>query len=178
MSETHAPILTAIAAMAANRVIGCQGRLPWHLPEDFQWFKSVTMGHVLVMGRKTFESIGRPLPGRETVVISRGGFAFPGVTVIQDLSELARWPEGRRLFICGGAQIYAFALPFCADLYLTQVLREAAGDVLFPPFEERFELAGVVKETPDFRILHLRNRRPQKLTAAPCGTAVAMQTPE
>lgn len=178
MSDTQSPILTAIAAMAANRVIGCQGRLPWHLPEDFQWFKSVTMGHVLVMGRKTFESIGRPLPGRETVVLSRGGFSHPGVKVIPDLSELARWPAGRRLFLCGGAQLYALALPFCADLYLTQVLREASGDVFFPPFEERFALEAVVKETPDFRILHFRNRCPQQLTAAPCEAAVVMPTPQ
>ncbi len=173
MISSNTPRLSAIAAMAANRVIGCQGRLPWHLPEDFQWFKATTMGHVLVMGRKTFESIGRPLPGRETVVISRSGFNHPGVTVIQDLSALARWPAERHFFICGGAQIYALALPFCEDLYLTLVKREAKGDTFFPPFEERFALVGVVKETPDFRILHYRNAQPQKLTAACCDAAVA-----
>lgn len=173
MISSSAPRLTAIAAMAANRIIGCQGRLPWHLPEDFQWFKSVTMGHVLVMGRKTFESIGRPLPGRETVVISRSGFRHPGVTVIHDLSALACWPEERHFFICGGAQIYALALPFCQDLYLTQVKWEAAGDVVFPPFEEPFILKDTIKETPDFRILHYLNAHPQKLTAAFQDAAVA-----
>ncbi|HAV62180.1 MAG TPA: dihydrofolate reductase, partial [Verrucomicrobiales bacterium] len=69
---------TAIAAMSENRVIGHGNRIPWHLPEDFRFFKSTTMGHVLVMGRKTFESIGRPLPGRETIVLSRTGFSHPG----------------------------------------------------------------------------------------------------
>ncbi|MCX8155283.1 MAG: dihydrofolate reductase [Verrucomicrobiae bacterium] len=176
MSHSPTPRLTAIAAMAANRVIGCQGRLPWHLPEDFQWFKSVTMGHVLVMGRKTFESIGRPLPGRDTVVISRSGFRHPGVTVIQDLRELAGWPEPRRFFICGGAQIYALALPFCAELFLTQVLRPAEGEVLFPPFEDRFTPAEVVRETGDFRILRYVNQSPERLTAAPPGAAAAMRS--
>jgi dihydrofolate reductase len=176
MPTENRPRLTAIAAMAANRVIGREGHLPWHLPEDFQWFKSVTMGHVLVMGRKTFESIGRPLPGRDTVVISRSGFAHPGVTVIQDLAELARMPGNRRFFICGGAQIYTLALPFCEDLYLTQVLRNVEGDAFFPPFEDRFELAAVVKETPDFRILHFRNLHPQKLAAAPADAAAACQS--
>lgn len=166
MSDTHSPILIAIAAMAANRVIGCQGRLPWHLPEDFQWFKSTTMGHVLVMGRKTFESIGRPLPGRETVVLSRSSFASPGVRVIQDLRELVKVGAGRQCFICGGAQIYALALPYCRDLYLTHLWREADGDTLFPPFEDRYEAQAVVKTTPDFRIVHYRNRQPEPLMAA------------
>src|SRR5438046_693149 len=80
--------LHAIAAMSLNRVIGAGNRIPWHLPEDFKWFKRTTTGHVIVMGRKTFESIGKPLPDRETVVLSRGNFVFPGVRVIHDLNEL------------------------------------------------------------------------------------------
>ena len=71
--------VTAIAAMALNRVIGDGNQIPWHLPEDFKWFKQTTLGHVLVMGRKTFASIGRPLPGRETIVLSRSGWSHPGV---------------------------------------------------------------------------------------------------
>src|SRR5881409_365755 len=74
--------------MSLNRVIGAGNKIPWHLPEDFKWFKQVTTGHVIVMGRKTFESIGRPLPNRETVVLSRGPFAFPGVRVVRSLEEL------------------------------------------------------------------------------------------
>ena len=72
------PLFTAIAAMSENRVIGRGSLIPWHLPEDFKWFKQTTLGHVLVMGRKTFESIGRPLPGRETIVLTRSGFSHPG----------------------------------------------------------------------------------------------------
>ena len=78
----------AIAAMSLNRVIGAGNQIPWHLPEDFQWFKQTTTGHVLVMGRKTFASIGRPLPNRETVVLSRSDFQHPGVKTIRSLEEL------------------------------------------------------------------------------------------
>ena len=78
----------AIAALSLNRVIGAGNKIPWHLPEDFKWFKQMTTGHVIVMGRKTFESIGKPLPDRETIVLSRGPFSFPGVRVIHSLDEL------------------------------------------------------------------------------------------
>src|SRR5262245_29472359 len=73
----------AIAAMSLNRVIGAGNKIPWHLPEDFKWFKQMTTGNVVVMGRKTFESIGKPLPNRETIVLSRGGFSYPGVKTIR-----------------------------------------------------------------------------------------------
>lgn len=147
----------AIAAMSQNRVIGRAGAIPWRLPEDFKWFKKITTGHVLVMGRKTFESIGRPLPERTTLVLSRGGFSQPGARRIADLSQLARLePElaGKEIFICGGAQVYAQALPHCSDLYLTLVKREVEGDTFFPPFEDQFTLAATITETDDFSILH------------------------
>jgi dihydrofolate reductase len=151
----------AIAAMSLNRVIGAGNQIPWHLPEDFKWFKQTTTGHVLVMGRKTFESIGKPLPDRETIVLSRSWFSAPGVRVIHDLAELAGAsgrPGHREIFICGGAQLYAQALPLCSELYLTLVKRTVAGDVLFPPFEDQFELAAEIRDTPEFRILRYRNR--------------------
>lgn len=147
----------AIAAMSLNRVIGAGGRIPWHLPEDFKWFKQMTTGHVIVMGRKTFESIGRPLPNRETVVISRSVFQYPGVRVIRELAELDPAREARAVFICGGAQIYALALPLCSDLYLTRVKRTVEGDVFFPPFEDRFRLLREILDTPEFTILHYQN---------------------
>lgn len=190
----------AIAAMSLNRVIGSGNRIPWHLPEDFRWFKQKTMGGTLVMGRRTFESIGRPLPGRTTVVLTRSGFHPPSVpastpgggrggearaTVIAEapqggscggerasqvivlsalgLLDTASFPEP--VFICGGAQIYAQALPLCSDLFLTLVKREVAGDAWFPVFEDRFELEAELRDTPDFRILHYRNRHPE----APAG---------
>lgn len=186
----------AIAAMSLNRVIGAGNKIPWHLPEDFKWFKQLTTGHIIVMGRKTFESIGKPLPNRTTVVLSRGQFSFPDVRVIHSLDELIQrtttppphpalspaggegvrrtgegaveghdagveWKglaEHRDIFICGGAQIYAQALPLCSDLYLTLVKREVEGDTFFPPFEDRLELAEEIRDTPDFKILHYRNR--------------------
>src|SRR6185437_4084117 len=92
----------AIAAMSANRVIGQGNKIPWHLPEDFKWFKQMTTGQVVVMGRKTFESIGRPLPNRETMVVSRGQFQYPGVRTISDLREIDLAREERKVFICGG----------------------------------------------------------------------------
>lgn len=148
----------AIAAMSENRVIACGGKIPWHLPEDFKWFKQVTLGHVLVMGRKTFESIGRPLPGRETVVLSRTGFTHPGTRTVASLDELEPSADSREMFICGGAEIYAQALPRCSDLFLTLVKRWVDGDAFFPPFEEMFDFAEEIRDTPDFKILRYRKR--------------------
>ena len=148
----------AIAAMSLNRVIGAGNQIPWHLPEDFKWFKQMTTGHVIVMGRKTFESIGKPLPNRETIVLSRGDFTFPGVRVVRKLNEVESLAIGKEVFICGGAQVYQQALPLCSDLYLTLVKREVEGDAFFPPFEDQFELAEEIRDTPEFKILHYRRR--------------------
>ena len=150
---------TAIAAMSLNRVIGAGNRIPWHLPEDFKWFKATTTGHVIVMGRKTFESIGRPLPDRTTIVLSRSVWSHPGVRTVGSLEEVPAVAGGQKVFICGGAQIYAQALPLCSDLYLTLVKREVGeGDAFFPPFEDNFELVGEIRETPEFKILHYRQK--------------------
>lgn len=144
--------------MSLNRVIGAGNTIPWHLPEDFKWFKQKTTGNVIVMGRKTFESIGKPLPNRETIVLSRSGFSYPGVRTISALREMRPAAESRTVFICGGAQIYAQALPLCSDLFLTLVKREVEGDAFFPPFEDRFELVEEIRDAPEFKILHYRNR--------------------
>lgn len=144
--------------MSLNRVIGRGNQIPWHLPEDFKWFKRATIGHIIVMGRKTFESIGKPLPNRETIVLSRGGFSHPGVRTARSLDEINFETDPREIFICGGAEIYAQALPRCSDLYLTLVLREVEGDAFFPPFEKDFSLAETIAENADFKILHYRRR--------------------
>jgi dihydrofolate reductase len=149
----------AIAAMSLNRVIGCGNRIPWHLPDDFKWFKKMTTGQIVIMGRKTFESIGRPLPNRETIVLSRRNAVLPGVRVLTDLGQIDLGGEDREAFICGGAEIYAQALPLCSDLYLTLVKRTVEGDAFFPPFEDRFEQVAVIEDRPDFQILHYKNRR-------------------
>ena len=144
--------------MSLNRVIGNGLKIPWHLPEDFKWFKETTMGEVLVMGRRTFESIGRTLLGRETMVLTRGDFSHPEVTVIRSLDEVAPRLNGRTCFIAGGAQIYELALPRCSDLLLTIVQREVEGDVFFPEFENQFEEVSVLRAEAEFCIVHYRNR--------------------
>lgn len=151
----------AIAAMSQNRVIGNGNKIPWHLPEDFKWFKQLTTGNVIVMGRKTFESIGKPLPKRTTIVISRSGFAHPGVSTVSDWHQIDLGKELREVFICGGAQIYQQTLALCSDLFLTVVKRNVEGDAFFPAFENDFELVEEVRDTPEFKILHYRNRHLQ-----------------
>lgn len=148
----------AIAAMAENRVIGCGNKIPWHLPEDFKWFKKMTTGQVIVMGRKTFESIGKALPNRETIVLSRRDMEIRGVRVVGSLAEIPIDNEARKVFICGGAEVYALALPLCSDLYLTHVKRTVTGNVFFPVFEDRFISAGQIMETPEFKVIHYKNR--------------------
>ena len=140
--------------MSLNRVIGRGNQIPWHLPEDFKWFKRMTTGNVVVMGRKTFESIGKPLPNRETIVVSRNGFTYPGVRTVASLDEIDLANETREVFLCGGAQIYAQALGRCSDLFLTLVKREVEGDAFFPSFEDQFDLLETVTDTADFKILH------------------------
>ncbi|MBI4664370.1 MAG: dihydrofolate reductase [Verrucomicrobia bacterium] len=150
----------AIAAMSENRVIGQRGRIPWHLPEDFKWFKKMTTGQIVIMGRKTFESIGRPLPNRATIVLSRTRRMIPGVEVASSFAELNFENEPRDVFICGGAQLYEQILPRCSDLYLTWVKRTVEGDAFFPRFEDRFEQVERIRETPEFSIVHYRNHAP------------------
>jgi len=148
----------AIAAMSENRVIGQGNRIPWHLPEDFKWFKQVTTGNIIVMGRKTFQSIGRPLPNRETIVLSRSDFAYPGVRTITNLHEIDPSRESRDIFICGGAEIYAQTLHLCSDLYLTLVKTKVEGDAFFPEFEKLFQLDKILRECPEFEIRHYKKR--------------------
>ena len=149
--------MKAIAAMSLNRVIGREGKIPWHLPEDFQWFKKMTTGQVVLMGRKTFESLGKPLPNRTNVVLSRRG-EIAGVTVLRDLAELsANHFAPREIFVIGGAEIYAQLLPRCTDLYLSVVGREVAGDAYFPVFEDRWELIEVPLRQAEFEVRHYRN---------------------
>ncbi len=152
----------AIAAMSLNRVIGVGNQIPWHLPEDFKWFKKLTTGHVILMGRKTYESIGRPLPNRTTIVLTRSPQPLAGVQTASDLSHVdPNNPAfaGKEVFICGGAQVYRQALPLCSDLYLTLVKRTVEGDVFFPAFEDKFELADEIADNPEFKILHYKNRQ-------------------
>jgi dihydrofolate reductase len=151
----------AIAAMSLNRVIGCDNKIPWHIPEDFKWVKATTLGHIIVMGRKTFESIGRPLPQRENVVITQQNLKIPGVTIIHSLNELEHRKSEKEIWILGGAEIYRQALPRCSDLYLSVIKREVEGDTFFPSFEDTFDLKEILREESDFRIEHYVNSQLQ-----------------
>ncbi len=123
--------------MARNGVIGRNGDLPWRLPADLKHFKAMTMGKPIVMGRKTWESIGKPLPGRENIVVTRDrGYVAPGGRVSHTLDEaLAAAGAVPEIMVIGGAQLYALAMPRATRLYLTRVDADISGDTLFPPLE-------------------------------------------
>jgi dihydrofolate reductase len=132
--------ISLIVAMAANRVIGRAGQLPWHLPGDLARFKRITMGYPLIMGRKTFESIGRALPGRRTIVLSRqADYRAAGCRVVNGLDEALKlvWDDDE-VFICGGEELYRQALPLAQRIYLTELDRAVAGDSFFPEIPEHF----------------------------------------
>lgn len=144
--------IKAIAAMAENRVIGNKGQIPWHLPEDFRWFKQATMGGVLVMGRKTYESIGKPLPGRETYVLSRTTRSIEGVHNFTNLDILQEIDTNKTIWIAGGAEIYQQMLPLCQEIYLSRVHNSYQGDTEFPVFENGFRLTEKIIVTQDFDV--------------------------
>ena len=126
-------MISLIVAVAENGVIGDRNALLWHISEDLRHFKAVTTGHPVVMGRKTWESLGRPLPNRTNVVITRQNIEIPGCTVVHSLEEaVALFPADEEVFVIGGAQIYAAALPLARKFYLTRVFRAYEGDTRFP----------------------------------------------
>jgi dihydrofolate reductase len=129
--------IAIIVAAGENGVIGRDGTLPWHLPAEMRHFKKTTMGHTVVMGRRTWEEIRKPLPGRRNVVLSRQeGFQAPGAEVLHDLDELAMLTEDRPpIFVIGGAALIAETLPVASDLYLTRVHAEPPGDTFLPPID-------------------------------------------
>ena len=128
-----------IAAVARNGVIGAHGKLPWHLPEDLQHFKKLTLGHPVVMGRRTWASLGKPLPGRENIVITRQpGFAAPGASIAASLEAAIALCAGEGLaFVIGGAEIYAAALPLADGLVLTEIDGDYEGDTRFPDWDRK-----------------------------------------
>jgi dihydrofolate reductase len=132
------PRISIISALARNRVIGINNTLPWRLPEDLKYFKALTLGHHILMGRKTYESIGKPLPGRTTVIITRGDYPAPeGVKIAHSISEaIEMGANDHEVFFVGGAQLYAQALPLADRLYLTEIQAEVQGDAWFPDFDK------------------------------------------
>lgn len=146
----HRPKLIAIAAMASNRVIGRDGKLPWHLPEDLKFFKATTLGHPVLMGRKTFDSIverlGKPLPGRVNIVLSKIMPPREGVRIIRDIADLptaiSHLPSP--IYLIGGAQLYEALLPQCDEVLLTFIEQSHEGDAFFPAFEDGFILQEIL----------------------------------
>lgn len=135
------PRLSILVAMARNRVIGRNNKLPWHLPADLKHFKFLTMGQTIVMGRKTYESIGKPLPGRTNIIITRqAGYEVPGAIVVSSIDNaLLICEENSAIngenFIIGGEKIYRQTLEICQRMYITEIQRDFEGDVFFPEFD-------------------------------------------
>ena len=133
------PRLSILVAMAGNRTIGINNTLPWRCPEDLKHLKALTMGHHIVMGRKTYDSIGRPLPGRTTVVVTRNrDLKIEGCIIAHSLQDAIAASAGdNEVFILGGAELYAQALPLVDTLYITEIQQDVAGDAHFPEFDKK-----------------------------------------
>jgi dihydrofolate reductase len=131
------PRIYLLAAVASNGVIGVNGKLPWHLPEDLKHFKQLTLGHPVIMGRRTWESLGKALPGRENIVVTtRPGYDAPGAAVASSLgAALALCADEPVAFVIGGHQLFVESLPAAAGLILTEIHRDYAGDTWFPEFD-------------------------------------------
>jgi dihydrofolate reductase len=133
------PRTSIIVAMARNRVIGVDNTLPWHLPADLKHFKELTMGHHIVMGRKTYESIGKPLPGRTSIVITRNvNNVVPGVIVVNSLeAAIAACGNDEEIFVIGGAELYRQAIALADRIYLTEIDADISGDAHFTELDHR-----------------------------------------
>ncbi len=131
-------LISIIAAVAKNGVIGAGGRMPWKIPGEQKRFRNLTLGQTVVMGRRTFEEIGEPLPGRHTVILSRNrDFDWPGCTTLSSWEQVwEKFADKKELFIAGGAALYRDTIPLAHRLYLTVIEREYQGDVYFPDWKK------------------------------------------
>jgi dihydrofolate reductase len=156
--------LTIVAAMGRNRAIGLRGRMPWHLPAELQHFKATTMGKPVVMGRKTWESIGRPLPGRRNLVVTRTtGYLAPGCDVATSVDAVLELLQGEEIMVIGGGELYRQTLPLAQRMVLTLVDCAPEADTWFPEWDEtqwrtdsELSVAADEHNKYDFRILDLR----------------------
>lgn len=148
------PRLKAVVAMASNRIIGKDGDLPWKLSEDLKWFKKMTVGFPIVMGRKTMESLGRPLPKRRNIVISRNlESVAEGFELVRSCDEAVALLAGEeQASIIGGAQIYGEMIPLCDEVLLSYVFHPYEGDTVLPEFEDAFEMKEVIYRDEDFEL--------------------------
>lgn len=146
--------LTLVVAMTPDRVIGRDGGMPWHLPADLAHFKRVTLGHPVIMGRRTYESIGRPLPGRENVVVTRDrDYRAEGCTLVHSLEDALAGRDGE-LMLIGGGQLYREALPAATRIHQTLIHAEIAGDTRFPELDEGWTLVAEDHREPDEHNAH------------------------
>jgi dihydrofolate reductase len=154
-----------IVAMTESRLIGREGAIPWQIPEELRLFRELTIGHTLIMGRRTFQSIGRPLSGRRNIVVSRSLPPTPGVEIRPDLEtalELAESGGEKKIFFIGGADIYGAALSLADTLHISWIRGEYEGDTWFPPFSEAEWVMGSERDYGLFRHAVYHRRRPQE----------------
>jgi dihydrofolate reductase len=137
MSQIRGPRIYLVVAVASNGIIGANGQLPWNLPEDLKHFKRLTMGHPVIMGRRTWESLKGPLPGRENIVVTRtSGYEAPGAAVASSLEGALALCAGEPVaFVIGGSRLFAESLPIAEGLVVTEIHKDFAGDTWFPPYE-------------------------------------------
>lgn len=142
----------AIVAVAEDGVIGRGGDLPWRLSEDLKWFKKITLGHTILMGRKTWESLPGALPSRQNWVLSRTANQKDGMSVFRSMEEVQQaLGPSQTLFIIGGGEIYSMALPLCHELFISEVRRKVPdGDAFFPNYKDQFRPVEVLDDNPDF----------------------------
>jgi dihydrofolate reductase len=149
--------MKAIVAMTPSRVIGRGNTIPWKIPGEQRWFKEVTMGHCVLMGSKTYLSIGRLLPGRRNLIVSRSQ-TWEGAEMIRDLSRFDPADYREEVYVIGGAEIYQQLLDRCEELLITQLKAEYPGDVYFPEYESKFSVLEQIRETPDYWIFKYARR--------------------
>lgn len=162
--------LIGIAAMSSNRVIGKDNKLPWHLSVDLKRFKKLTDGHVVIMGRKTYESIGAPLPKRINIVLSsrniQGVSTLPSVTSLMNVLEAPTFLS-RKVFVIGGGSVYAELMPFCNEFHLTVLNEQHDGDTFMPHFEDEFAGYYVEEASPNYEFRHYLRYAPKKFVRTP-----------
>lgn len=142
------PIIALIAARSTNQVIGCRGKLPWNIASDLKYFKNVTTGYPVIMGRKTYQSIGRLLPNRHNIIITRQkDYTVDHATVVNSFEQaVAAAATATKLFVIGGAQIYKIALPYADQIWITEVEQYYQGDAYFPSFDYTKYKCTIIKQ--------------------------------
>lgn len=145
-------MISLIVAMGKNRVIGLDNKMPWHLPADLAYFKKVTTGHAIIMGRKTFESIGRPLPNRTNIVLTRDkNLLIEGCQIIDSVEEALKLAENEMIFVIGGSEIYKQFLPFANKIFITKINENFTGDTFFPELSDDWQQTSSEKHIPDVK---------------------------